>query len=69
MKMETFTKTYTGAVVEVVYQKSVLNPDGDPIELRLTVPGGIAPNSISEECALRNKHKLADCKAVFYMKL
>jgi hypothetical protein len=55
--------------VEVVYQKSVLNPDGDPIELRLTVPAGIAPNSISEECALRNKHKLADCKAVFYMKL
>ena len=58
MERETFTKTYTGAVAEITYSKSVLNPEGDPVKLRLTIPG-IKPN-ISEECALRNAHKLAD---------
>jgi hypothetical protein len=67
MEMETFTKTYSGTL-EVVYRKSILSPDGAPIEARLTVPGGIGINSISEECALRNKHKLAGV-AEFYMKL
>ena len=66
--METFTKTYSG-VVEVVYRKSVTNPDGDPVELLLRVPGGIGIGSISEECVLRNAHKLADLETVFYMKL
>jgi len=66
--MEAFTKTYSGTL-EVVYRKSIINPDGEPIEARLTVPGGIGVNVISEECALRNKQKLADQAAEFYMKL
>jgi hypothetical protein len=59
MKMETFTKTFTNAIVEVTYRKS----DGYPFELRLTVPG-MGPN-ISEECALRNAHKLKDVATDF----
>ncbi len=69
METETFTKTFTGTIVEVTYQKSVIHPDGDPVELRLRVPGGIGIGSISEECVLRNAHKLADLETVFYMKL
>jgi hypothetical protein len=53
--MESFTKTFTGATVELIFENQEAYDADNPKALRL-IFSGWGPN-VSAECALRNAHK------------